>query len=454
MNALSKRWNALSKRRQIVLEIAAAGLVVAAGLAWWLIPPDALAFAGGHTVTLERYAGADPTGVPAGLRSAGVVARGRYLAAVSGCQICHTEEGGAKFAGGRAFKTPFGTLYSPNITADAETGIGSWSDADFLHAIHDGVAKDGSHLYPAFPYESYTLMTDADALAIKAFLFSLKPVKQAPPANTLPFPFNQRWLMGIWAWVYSPNERFHPHTDRTAEWNRGAYIVEAMAHCNDCHTERNLAQTPDNRRKFGGSPLNGWIAYNITQDKASGLGAWSDGDIAHYLSEGHAQGHGSPGGEMAGVVDVELRDAPRSDIDAIVAYLRTIPPVSSRNLPAPRLTPAPESPRAEVADFNARGKHVFEGACASCHSWSGVSLLTNYATLTGSRAVNDTTATNVAAIMINGTVRDTPHGRVAMPAFGSTYSDTEIAAVANYVTARFGAQGSHLTAKDVAKLRP
>ena len=452
-NALSARWNALSKRWKVLLSVSAASLIVVLCMAWWLIPPGSLAFAGGSTVTLGEYAGADPTGVPAELRTTDTEARGRYLARLGGCQTCHTAEGGVPYAGGRAFKTPFGTLYSPNITADLETGIGRWTDADFLHAVHDGVAEDGSNLYPAFPYESYTLMTDADALAIKAFLFSLKPVKLAPPPNTLPFPFDQRWLMGIWAWVYSPGERFRPHTDRTAEWNRGAYLVEALSHCNDCHTERNLAQAPDNRRKFGGAQINGWTAYNITQDRTAGIGAWTDTEIAQYLSNGHAKGHGSPAGEMAGVVDEELRYASSADIRAIVAYLRSIPPVASSNLPAPRLDPAPDSPRREIAGFEIRGKRVFEGVCASCHSWSGVSLLTNFATLTGSRAVNDPSARNIAGIVLYGTLRDTPQGKIAMPAFGRAYSDSEIAAVANYVTARFGAQGSHLTAQDVAKLR-
>ncbi len=453
MTALATWWKTLPRRWRIALVVAVAGLKVALGLAWWLIPPGALAFAGGDRVALDAYAGADPTGVPAALRSADAVTRGQYLAHVGGCQICHTADGGTPYAGGRAFKTPFGTLYSPNITADAATGIGGWSDADFLRAVHDGVAKDGSHLYPAFPYESYTLMSDADALAIKTFLFSLRPVKQAPPANTLPFPFNQRWLMGLWAWVYSPGERFRPHTERSAQWNRGAYLIEALGHCNDCHTPRNLAQAPNNRRKFGGGDVNGWTAYNITQDKTAGIGAWSDGEIAQFLSHGHAEGRGSAGGEMAGVVDEELRYVSPEDIRAMIAYLRTIPPVASRGLPAPRAAPASDSPRVEIADFNLRGKHIFEGACASCHSWSGVSLLTNYATLTGSRAVNDPRAMNVAGIILAGAVRDTPNGKVTMPSFAKAYSDIEIAAVTNYITARFGAQGSRLTARDVAKLR-
>jgi mono/diheme cytochrome c family protein len=452
-NASLDRWKALSKRWKIVSTAAVAALIVGTGLAWWQIPPGAFAFAGGRSVALDEYTQANPTGAPAELRATDAVTRGHYLARIAGCRTCHTAVGGAPFAGGLAFKTVFGTMYSPNITADPQTGIGQWNDADFVRAVHDGVAKDGSHLYPAFPYDSYTLMTDADALAIKAYLFSLPRVKQTTQRNALVFPFSQRWMAGVWAWIYNPSERFRPHTDRTPEWNRGAYLVEALGHCNDCHTVRNLAQTPNNRRKFGGNVIDGWFAYNITQDKASGIGAWSDAEIAQYLSSGHADGRGSAGGSMAGVVDNDLRYASQSDIRAMVAYLRTIPPVANRNLPAPRATPAPESPRVEISGFDMRGKRIFEGVCASCHGWSGVSLLTNYATLTGSRAINDPSATNVASIVLIGAERETPQGKETMPAFGKAYSDTEIAAVANYVTARFGARGSHLTAKDVAKLR-
>ncbi|HLZ84350.1 MAG TPA: c-type cytochrome [Caulobacteraceae bacterium] len=443
----------MSPRRRIAAIAVAIVLLVALAGLWIMLPPRALDFAGGHAVSLSAYTGPNPTGAPSDLRSADLVARGQYLTVAADCQVCHTATGGQPFAGGRAFPTPFGVLYSPNITADRETGIGAWSDADFIRAVHEGVARGGERLYPAFPYESYTLLSDDDVRAIKAYLFSLPAVRATAPANHLTFPFNQRWLMGIWSALYNPDRRFQPHTDRSPAWNRGAYLAEALGHCGDCHTPRNLAQALDNRRKFAGAVTQGWRAFDITADAASGVGAWSDAQLADYLRNGHASGRGSAGGPMAEEVDFSLNALSPADIAAMVAYLRSIPPIGSRDLPAAKGSAASESPRLMAVGFDPRGKQIFEGACASCHGWSGVSLLTDYATLTGDRAVNDASAINVAQVVLSGERRRTADGEVMMPAFGAAYSDTEIAAVANYVTARFGAAPSHLTARDVARLR-
>ncbi len=441
----------LSRRRKFALGAVAIVAVIGAGVAWMLLPPRALGFAGGHAVALADYKGPSPVGVPADLSGADLVRRGEYLTKAADCEVCHTAEGGQPFAGGRAIPTPFGVLYSPNITADRQTGIGAWSDADFIRAVHKGIAKDGQPLYPAFPYESYTLLADDDVRAIKAYLFSLPVAHAAPPPDTLAFPFNQRWLMWIWAALYNPDQRFQPRTDRSPEWNRGAYVAEGLAHCGDCHTPRNLAQALDNRRKFGGAITEGWRAYNITADPTSGVGGWSEAELADYLRSGHSVGHGSAGGPMAEEVDVSLNTLTPSDLRAVVTYLRTIPAIRTSE-PALKTGPASDMPKLMQASFDPRGKQIFEGACASCHSWSGVSLLTHYATLTGDRAVNDPSGVNVAQMVISGQQRRTAGGVVMMPAFGAAYSDTEIASVANYVTARFGAP-SHLTAKDVAQLR-
>ena len=427
--------------------------LAAAGVAWLMLSPRALGFAGGRPVALADYRGPNPTGVSAGLRSADLVTRGKYLAQAADCEVCHTPEGGQPFAGGRAFPTPFGTLYSPNITAERATGIGSWSDADFLRAVHQGVRNDGQRLYPAFPYESYTLIADDDVRAIKAYLFSLPVAHTTAPPNKLAFPFNQRWLMAVWSAFYNPDQRFRPHQDRSPEWNRGAYLAEGLAHCGDCHTPRNLAQALDNRRKFAGALTAGWRAYNITPDRTSGIGAWTDAELAEYLRAGHATGRGSAGGPMAEEIDVSLSTLTPADLKAVVVYLRSVPEVGSPNMPAPKASAASDQPKLMPANFDPRGKQIFEGACASCHGWSGVSPLTDFATLTGDRAVNDPGGANVAQIVMSGAHRTTAASEIAMPAFGAAYSDTEIAAVANYVTARLGAAPSHLTAKDVAGLR-
>ena len=442
-----------SLRRKIVLGLLAAAIVVGLGIAWVMLPPRALAFAGGRSVTLADYKGPSPTGAPAELAAADRVARGRYLAKVADCEVCHTAEGGAPFAGGRAIKSQFGTFYSPNITADAATGIGAWSDAAFLRAMHQGVGRNGERLYPAFPFESYTLMADDDVLAIKAYLFSLPKVRFQAPPHALIFPFNQRPLVGLWSLVYNPDQRFRPHPDRSPAWNRGAYLAEALAHCGDCHTPRNLAQALDNRRKFAGAVTGGWRAFNVTADRASGVGDWSDAELGRYISGGHVAGRGAAAGPMAEAIDAGLNSLAPEDLAALVAYLRTVPAVGDRRLPAPRLQPASDLPKVMPVSYDVRGRQIFEQACVSCHGWSGVSLLSPHATLTGVRAVNDISGANVAAIVIAGQPGATSVD-LSMPAFGYAYSDVEIAAVTNYVTARFGAKASKLAAADVAKLRP
>ena len=440
--------------RTLVTIIGVAVVIALAVLAWFVFAPGPMEFAQGGRVELSAYKGANPTGVPVELAKASLLERGEYLTRAADCESCHTAKGGVPFAGGLAFKLPFGAIYSSNITPDRETGIGAWTDAEFLSALHKGVGRGGKPLYPAMPYASYTYLTDADALAIKAYLFSLKPVRSETPANTLSFPYNQRWLMTIWSAMFNPNRRFEPNTAQTAQWNRGAYLVEGLAHCGECHTPRNLLQATDNRRKFSGAVTSGWRAYNITADKTAGIGAWSDDEIAQFLSTGHALGRGVAGGPMGEAVDLSFRFLTAGDIKAIVTYLKTVPAQATPGLPAPKTTPASAAPKeGVVADVDPMGKHIFEGACASCHDWNGSGSLTTYAALTGNRAVNDPGATNVAQMVIAGTREQTPQGPVFMPAFGAAYSDAEIAAVANYVTARFGAGGSRLTAHDVAELR-
>jgi mono/diheme cytochrome c family protein len=434
--------------------LAFAVVVVIAGLvfAWKIFNPGPMAFAGGSTVALADYRAADPTGVPADLAKADAVKLGEYLARAADCMVCHTESRDRPYAGGLAILTPFGALYSTNITPDKETGIGNYTDQDFLNAVQRGVRPDGTRLYPAMPFPSYTYITDADALAIKAYLFSLPAMDAVGPESTLTFPFNQRWLMSFWSVFFNENTRFRPNTARSPEWNRGAYIAEALAHCGECHTPRNLAFALDNRNKFAGAVTAGWYAFDITSDKGSGIGAWTDEQVLQYLSAGHASGRGTAAGPMGEAVDQSFKDFSSSDIRALVAYVRTVPPIASSDLPAKLAPPASNSPKEGGAAY-VIGKRVFEGACVHCHEWTGESLISPYATIAGTRGVNDRTATNVVQILLSGTKRETPNGVLSMPAFGSTYSDTEIAAVANYVTARFGAEPSKLTAKDVAELR-
>lgn len=446
---MKRRPSIMKRIGALIAIVAVAGLAV---LAWYATRPGALAFAGGSKVALAGYDG-HPTGVPADFKDSDPVARGRYLAEAADCRSCHTAEGGKPFAGGLAFKLPFGTLYTPNITPDQQTGIGAWTDADFLKAVHQGIDEEGERLYPVFPYASYAYMTDEDALAIKAYLFSLPAVSYTPPENTLSFPYNQRWLMAIWSALFKPGDRFQPVAGQSAEWNRGAYLVEALAHCGDCHTPRNHLQALDNTRKFAGGESEGWVAYNITSDKDSGVGGWSQDELARYLSTGHAQGRGTASGPMAEAVELSFAKMTPSDIRAIVAYVQSVPAIATPALPAPKNEPAPADPKQGVAaNVDERGKHLFAGACAGCHDWTGVSPLSPQATLTGVRAVNDPSAKNVALIVLDGT-QHAVGGALRMPDFGDAYSDDEIAAVSNYVTARFGVKGSSISGADVRKLR-
>ncbi len=328
------------KRTGIVVGIL---LLIGLVLAFAVRQPGPMAFANGKRVALAEYNG-KPTGTPADFQDTDPLAKGRYLTVAADCEACHTKEGGAAFAGGRPFETDFGTIYSPNITPDAETGIGSWSDADFLRAVHEGIAKDGTHLYPAFPYAAYTHLTDEDVLAMKAYLFSLPAVKNTAPANTLHWPYNQRWLMAIWSKYYNPSKRFEPVADQSAEWNRGAYLAEALGHCGDCHSPRTALQALNNKRKFAGGMAEGWRAYNLSSDQQSGIGAWSAEDVEKYLKTGHSDDRGSAFGPMAQAVHLSFQKLTASDVSAIVTYVRSVPAVSTPDLPAPKLTAASAAP--------------------------------------------------------------------------------------------------------------
>lgn len=445
-----------------ILRIAAIGGVAVVAIAaavggWTVLGPGPMAFAKGEAVELAAYKGPSPTGVPAELKSASLVERGQYLARAADCEVCHTAPGGKPYAGGFAFHMPFGTIYSTNITPDKETGIGGYTDAQFLNAVHKGIRADGARLYPAMPFASYTLMTDEDALAIKAYLMSLAPVKAPARPNTLRWPYNQRSLVGLWSAFFNPDHRFKPVPAQSPEWNRGAYLAEAMGHCGECHTPRNLGYALDNRSKFGGAVTAGWRAHNISADADSGIGNWKTEDIVAYLGTGFANSHGVASGPMGEVVDHSLSYLTPGDLRALVVYLRSVPAVSG-DAPGRVMTPAPDSykagPAATLASAGDRmGERIFAGSCAGCHDWTGVSPLSPAATLTGTRSINDPSATNVAQVVINGVHRRVPEDMLTMPAFGHSLNDKEIAAVANYVTARFGAKGSRLAEADVTKLR-
>ncbi len=407
----------------------------------------------------DPSAGTAPTiaGAPA---NASTVARGEYLVKAADCAACHTVgENGKPFAGGVAFKLPFGTIYSSNITPDTTYGIGAYSDDEFVRAVREGIRRDGKHLYPAFPYTSYTQLSRDDVLAIKAYLATLPPVAQPNHPNDLPFPFSQRWGMAFWNAAFFKSRRFASDPAKSAEWNSGAYLATALGHCAECHTPRNLGFGLEHGRELAGEELQGWRAYNITSDPQHGIGSWSDQDILAYIGTGHAAAHASAGGPMLEAVGRSLQFLNPADAAALVAYLRTVPahegkhPISVDAQPPALAASSATLPAEEELRNESQGLALFEGACASCHQWNGAGRETPYASLQGTRTVNDPSAENVTEVILQGASMRVGDTDVFMPSFADAYSDTEIAALANYVVTHFGGKHGSVTAHDVAERR-
>jgi mono/diheme cytochrome c family protein len=428
--------------KRILVAACALGVVVAIPAACFFFWPASI-----EEVQATK---AQPTG-------SALVAKGEYLTKAADCAACHTAPGGRPFAGGRAFKLPFGTIYSTNITPDLQTGIGQWSDAEFVRALHRGIGRNGEDLYPAFPYTSYALLSTDDALAIRAYLSTVRPVSLRNPDNTLVFPFNQRYSLRAWKLLFVPTRPWEPSAGHDAAWNRGSYLAEALAHCGECHTPRNLMFATKSSRKYAGALVDGWKAYNITSDSETGLGSWLNAEIEKYLSSGHAPARGSAGGGMGEAIDLSLRHLSSDDIAALTRYLRTIPPQRSElEAPIDRHPPtligasawSPGPDHDESVGFK-----VFASACASCHGWDGTGQQTDHAEFVGSPAVNDPSGVNLVRAVLEGVKIGSHGGDNFMPSFAAAYSDTEIAAVSNYVIGHFGGKQGNVRATDVRAAR-
>jgi mono/diheme cytochrome c family protein len=370
----------------------------------------------------------DPS-VPDVRPTSALVAQGAYLTRAADCVACHTQPGGKPFAGGVAFKLPFGTLYSTNITSDHETGIGQWSDDDFVRALHRGIAKNGGNLYPAFPYTSYTAMTRDDAVAIKAYLFSLPPVHAPDTPNQLPFPFNQRWTLTVWKWMFLDEHRFRPDPTRSELQNRGTYLSTALGHCGECHTPRNILMGMSTRKALAGAEVSGWHAYNLTADRASGLGEWTEAQLQQFLATGHADDHGPAGGPMAEVVENSTRYLTPADVQAMVVYLRGLP---ARSTGYKVQAPAP------LTSIDTRGRLLFVQACTGCHLLDGEGRQSPWAALRGAHSARESSGTNVVQVLIQGSRIKTSQGSMFMHSFSAGYSDDELAAIGNFVIGQFG----------------
>ena len=388
-----------------------------------------------------------------------VIARGQYLTRAADCIACHTTAGGQPYAGGVPFATPFGTMYSPNITPDRATGIGAWTDAQFLRALHEGIRADGKHLYPAFPYTSYTKLTDQDVQAIRAYLNSVPAVRSTPPENKLAFPFNIRAMMTFWNLLFFKEQRLPQVAAQSVEWNRGAYLSEALGHCAECHTPRNVLMALKDQ-PFAGAKLQGWHAYNLTPEANSGIGGWSETDIVSYLSTGKLAGKAAAAGPMAEVIENSTQYLSQSDLQAIAVYLKALHPIAQGDSKPRTQWGAPAQDVISWRGTNhvaSSGALLFNANCASCHSWKGdgaaAELAGGYPALSHNSTTGAADADNLTMVILNGVHRRSATADVFMPAFRAELDDADIAALSNYVSSQFGNPQAKQTAEGVAKAR-
>ena len=366
---------------------------------------------------------------------------GEYLALAGDCISCHTAPGGKPYAGGLKMQTPFGFLLSPNITPDVETGIGSWSKDDFARALHDGINKKGQDLYPAMPFTSYTKVTRADVDAIYDYLRTVQPVSNAVKVNQLDFPFNIRTSMIVWRELFFKRGFFKPDPKQSDVWNRGAYLVEGLEHCSECHSPRNLMGAIKPSKEFTGAAIDGWYALNLTSAPITGLGNWSTQDIANYLKTGKNPGKTTAFGPMEEVVHNSTRHLKEADLIAMATYLKGLPANSSLKADQRKL------------DTNkVEGARLYIDNCSGCHQSSGRGIANVVPPLDGNPAIIAPDGADIIKVVIRGI--NARNGYIPMPAFSARLTDDEIATIANYVRTSWGNSASaNVTAAQVKKVR-
>jgi mono/diheme cytochrome c family protein len=400
-----------------VLWIALTALVVLAGFAAWASRPAI------HPIEAPAADSFDPT----------QVARGANLAAIGNCNVCHTAPGGRVFAGGRAVPTPFGIIYSTNITPDLMTGIGQWSEAAFTRAMREGVDREGDHLYPAFPYDHFTLISDADSRALYAYLMTRESVRASPPENALPFPLNVRDLLAAWKAFYFRAARYQPQPAQSAVWNRGAYLVEGLGHCGACHTPRNSLGAEKKGQALAGGRVEGWNAYAIDSTSPAPV-PWDADSLFSYLRHGWHSRHGIARGPMTDVT-TNLGTVEESDVRAIATYIASR--MGSR--PPQKLADAAAAAPATPDPAHRLGAIVYESACASCHNgtrpppFGGIDF-------TLSTAMNAPDPRNIINVTLHGLHGPEGERGSIMPGFACAISDDQLAALLGYLRARFSDQ--------------
>ena len=375
------------------------------------------------------------------------VERGAYLALAGNCAGCHTARGGAAFAGGFGIATPFGTVYSSNLTPDPASGIGAWSAGDFWRAMHNGRSKDGRLLYPAFPYPNYTQVTREDSDAIHAFLMTQPAVAQPNRAHELRFPYDRQIALAAWRALFFRPGVFEPQPDRSVEWNRGAYLVRGLGHCEACHSTRNALGATRGGTELGGGliPLQHWYAPSLASASEAGVATWKIEDIVALLGTGTSS-QGSTLGPMAQVVYRSTQYLDPGDLQAMAVFLKELPQSAA---------PPPAGPPPEPAVM-ARGATLYKDRCAGCHGAEGQGAARAYRPLAGNRKVMLSMPTNVVRVIVEGGFPPTTQGNprpFGMPPFGHSLSNAEIADLASYVRNAWGNRAGAVSELEVVRAR-
>ena len=410
-------------------------LLLVLGILWW-------------SGTGDRESGEAPP--PTTAASPDPVERGRELVTLADCRSCHTARGGAPFAGGREIPTPFGTFYSPNITSAPRMGLGNWSATDFWHALHNGYSKDGTLLYPTFPYTNYTKVSRADSDAIFAYLRTVAPVSAANRPHELAFPYNHRLLLVAWRWLFFRPGVYENQPGETPDWNRGAYLVQGVGHCSACHESRNaLGATRSQAGPSGGLVLN-WYAPSLTSPSQAGVENWPIADIVTLLKNGRVSSSNTKAaalGPMAEVVSESLQGAPDTELQAMATYLKSLPVSGENSESNAKYTIPPNIMEA--------GKDLYGKNCADCHGKDGAGREPAAPPLAGNRAVVSSTVNPIRMVLFGGYSPGT-HGNprpFGMPPYSLTLSDEEIAEVLIYVRSSWGNHAIPIRGEEVSANR-
>ena len=373
------------------------------------------------------------------------IERGHYLSVVGDCAACHTLPGsGHAFAGGRPIETPFGELVAPNITPDPQTGVGAWTDDEFVNALTKGTGRNGTHLYPAMPYTYYTKVTRDDALAIRAYLNTVPAVHNDVRSNRLPFPLNIRTSMIVWDTLFFKPGEFRPVAGKSAAWNRGAYLTEGLGHCGMCHTPKNFLGGDDSSKRLEGYALQGWFAPDITNDPRRGVGGWSVDEIVAYLKTGHNRTSAATG-LMSETLNLSTSHMSEADLRAIAIYLKDQTP---QDHPAGTPTAADQTMKV--------GAKIYADECSGCHTPNGKGIPGLFPSLDGSPVVQQNDATTLMHIVLRGArsvgTEQAPTAP-AMPEFGWLLRDDQVAAVLSYIRNAWGNAAPSVSADEVSKAR-